>query len=475
MFVTLHVRRFREGSALSENYCMSEYPLPDAFRRSCEERMGAVEAARLWAALDTLSPVSIRYNPYKSTQPTGGRQVSWSRYGYYLEDRPSFTLDPLFHGGAYYVQEASSMFIEQLYRTLFAEAEAPRILDLCAAPGGKTTLLSSLVGADGLVVANEVIRARALTLADNVRKWGIGNVVVTNNDPAHLGAYEHFFDLILVDAPCSGEGMFRKTPEARNEWSPEAVKLCAARDRRILSDVWAALRPGGVLIFSTCTFNEEENEGTVRWLIETYGAEPVEVVCDPAWGVECGQVAEVPTFRFYPHRVEGEGFFAAALRKSEGRCRERVPKPRKSLFTEPNKAERMELARWVGQPDWMQFARVGDSFYAYYRAAFPAVRQLAEGLSVVASGVLCGGLYGGKLKPEHPLAMFHDLAAGVTPRADLTLEEALDYLRKKETDPSLLQEGINLVTYEGLPLGWIKRIGRRCNNLYPMGLRIAHL
>lgn len=437
--------------------------------------MGAVEAARLCEALDTLSPVSIRYNPYKSSRPVGGRQVPWSRYGYYLEERPSFTLDPLFHGGAYYVQEASSMFIEQLYRTLFTEDQSPRVLDLCAAPGGKTTLLASLVGAEGLVVANEVIRSRALTLADNVRKWGLGNVVVTNNDPAHLGAYEHFFDLILVDAPCSGEGMFRKTPEARNEWSPEAVKLCAARDRRILSDVWAALRPGGFLIFSTCTFNEEENEGTLRWLLDEYEAEQVEINCDPDWGIVCGQVDGVPTFRFYPHRIEGEGFFAAVLRKGDARLRERVPKPRKSLFAEPNKMERAELVRWVGQPEYMQFARVGDSFYAYYRAAFPAVRQLSEGLSVVTSGVLCGGFYGGKLKPEHPLALFHDLAADVTSRTDLSLEAALDYLRKKDIDPSLLAEGINLVTYEGLPLGWIKRIGRRCNNLYPMGLRIAHL
>lgn len=454
---------------------MSDYPLPEAFRALCEERLGSDEAVRLCASLETPSPVSIRYNPYKSTRPDGGRRVPWSRYGYYLEERPSFTLDPWFHAGAYYVQEASSMFIEHLYRTLFTEEQSPRILDLCAAPGGKTTLLASLVGVEGLVVANEVIRARALTLADNVRKWGLGNVVVTNNDPAHLGAYEHFFDLILVDAPCSGEGMFRKTPEARGEWSPEAVKLCAARDRRILADIWGALRPGGVLMFSTCTFNDLENEGTLRWLLDEYGAEPVEISCDPEWGIVCGQEGEIPTFRFYPHRLEGEGFFAAVLRKSEGRSRERVPKPRKSLFAEPNKNERAELARWVGQPEYMQFARVGDSFYAYYRASFPAVRQLSEGLSVVTSGIQCGELYGGKLKPEHPLALFHDLHSEVVPRTELSLDESLNYLRKKDVDPTPLAEGINLVTYQGLPLGWIKRIGRRCNNLYPTGWRIANL
>lgn len=454
---------------------MSDYPLPEAFRLQCEALMGSGEAARLAAALETPSPVSIRFNPYKLSERPEGRRVPWSRYGYYLDERPSFTLDPWFHGGAYYVQEASSMFIEHICRSLFAPEDAPRILDLCAAPGGKTTLLSTLAGPEGLVVANEVIRARALTLGDNVRKWGVGNVVVTNNDPSHLGAYEHFFDLVLVDAPCSGEGMFRKTPEARDEWSPEAVKLCASRDRRILSDVWAALRPGGVLVFSTCTFNDRENEGTLRWLAAEYDVEPVEIACDPAWEVVCGRVDGIPTFRFYPHRVEGEGFFAAVLRKGDGRVRERVPKPRKSVFTELTKAERTELSRWVGQPEYMQFARVGDNVHAYYKAVFPAVRQLSEGLSVLYSGVLGGGLYGGKLKPEHPLALFHDLASGATPRAELPLEAALDYLRKQETDPALLAEGINLVTYEGLPLGWIKRIGRRSNNLYPMGLRIANL
>lgn len=454
---------------------MSDYPLPEAFRLQCEALMGPGEAARLAAALETPSPVSIRFNPYKLNERPEGRRVPWSRYGYYLDERPSFTLDPFFHGGAYYVQEASSMFIEHICRSLFTDEDAPRILDLCAAPGGKTTLLSTLAGAEGLVVANEVIRARALTLGDNVRKWGVGNVVVTNNDPSHLGAYEHFFDLVLVDAPCSGEGMFRKTPEARGEWSPEAVKLCASRDRRILSDVWSALRPGGVLVFSTCTFNDQENEGTLRWLADEYDVEPVEIACNPAWDVVCGQVEGIPTFRFYPHRVEGEGFFAAVLRKGDGRQRERIPKPRKSVFTELNKAERTELSRWVGQPEYMHFARVGDNIHAYYKSVFPAVRQLSEGLSVLYSGVLAGGLYGGKLKPGHPLALFHDLAFDATPRAALPLEAALDYLRKKETDPALLAEGINLVTYGGLPLGWIKRIGRRSNNLYPTGLRIANL
>ena len=242
-------------------------PLPELFRSRTTESLGTSEAERLFAALDNgESPVSIRFNPYKIGSQPEGRQVPWCRYGYYLDERPQFTLDPAFHGGAYYVQEASSMFLEAIFRQIFEPDAAPRILDLCAAPGGKTTLLSTLAGAEGLVVANEVIRQRASVLAANAVKWGIGNIVVTNNDPAHFAPFEHYFDLIAVDAPCSGEGMFRKDPAARTEWSEQGVKLCAARQRRILSDIWGSLRPGGILIYSTCTFNAAENEENIAWL-----------------------------------------------------------------------------------------------------------------------------------------------------------------------------------------------------------------
>ncbi len=454
---------------------MPSFPLPDEFLTRTGALLGPAEAALLFESLEGEPEVSVRWNPYKISGPPGGEAVPWCRYGRYLEERPSFTLDPLFHAGTYYVQEASSMFLEHIYRSVFDEGDAPRVLDLCAAPGGKTTLLSTLVGPEGLVAANEVIRSRAAILSENVRKWGLGNVVVSSQDPAQWGDYEHFFDLAVVDAPCSGEGMFRKNPEARGEWSPENVRLCAARDRRILGDVWSALRPGGVLVFSTCTFNEEENEGTVRWLSEEYGAEGVDIPCDPAWGVACGAVDGIRTFRFYPHKLRGEGFFAAVLRKGDGRRHERAPKARKMIFSELAKAERTELGRWVNQPERMRFARVGEQIYGYYEAAFGALRTLCEGHPVLYSGVLCGTLYGGKLRPEHPLALFHDVSPDIVPATELPLENALDYLRKKDFSPELFSEGINRVTYQGQSLGWIKRIGARCNNMYPKESRIVNL
>ena len=449
---------------------------PEAFARRIEEQLGTRQARLLLDALDGDPVVSVRYNPYKTTSKPALEPVPWSRYGFYLPERPSFTLDPSLHGGAYYVQEASSMFLEAVFGAI-ADSGAPlRILDLCAAPGGKTTLLSSLAGPESLIVANEPVRARATVLSDNVRRWGIGNVVVTSADPARFAPFGHYFDLILVDAPCSGEGMFRKDRESRRQWSESGAELCAARQRRILGEAWDALRPGGALIYSTCTFNPAENEQNVRWLASQYDCEgTIDVGTAPEWGIERGETDGIGTFRFYPHRTRGEGFFAAVVRKADGRRRLRVPKPRKSVFSELPKSSVREVARWVGQPEHMRFATVDDTVYGYYGRAFATVREITENLPVVRSGIRMGQLFGGRLKPDHALAMFHDLNPEAAPTAVLDREQALDYLRKRETDPALLSEGINRIACDGLTLGWIKRIGNRSNNLYPKELRIATL
>lgn len=369
------------------------------------------------------------------------------------------------------------MFVEYLYRSVAGDRSGVRILDLCAAPGGKTTLLSTLAGLDGLVVANEVIRQRAFALADNVKRWGLGNVVVTNNDPAHFEGFKDYFDIVLVDAPCSGEGMFRKNPEARAEWSADNVRMCAQRQRRILADIMPALKPGGTLIYSTCTFNTLENEDNVAWLAGEYGCEGVAVDVPQQWGIERGTVGAtgIDTFRFWPHRACGEGFFAAALRKPDNKVRTKAPKSRKTVFTELQRKEVQELSRWVGQPEFMHFAQAGEFLYGYYGAAYPDVKLIAEGLTVVYSGVQMGQIFKGRLRPEHPLALFHDLPAEAAPQVVTELEQALEYLRRGECDPQLFTEGINLVAYEGFPLGWVKRIGNRVNNMYPKELRIVNL
>ena len=219
------------------------------------------DAEKLFAALDTPAEVSIRLNPAKPAEVYDGEVIGWSPNGRYLECRPQFTLDPLMHGGAYYVQEASSQFVVHILKG--DDLEGARMLDMCAAPGGKTTLYSSLVGRKGLVVANDINRGRVMALEDNVKRWGMGNVVVTCSEPRYIGDFESWFDVVAVDAPCSGEGMFRKMEEARTEWSPASVEQCVARQREILAEAWRALRPGGKLIYSTCTYNLEENEKTI--------------------------------------------------------------------------------------------------------------------------------------------------------------------------------------------------------------------
>ena len=452
-------------------------PLPELFRSRTTESLGTSEAERLFAALDNgESPVSIRFNPYKIGSQPEGRQVPWCRYGYYLDERPQFTLDPAFHGGAYYVQEASSMFLEAIFRQIFEPDAAPRILDLCAAPGGKTTLLSTLAGAEGLVVANEVIRQRASVLAANAVKWGIGNIVVTNNDPAHFAPFEHYFDLIAVDAPCSGEGMFRKDPAARTEWSEQGVKLCAARQRRILSDIWGSLRPGGILIYSTCTFNRDEDEGALERMLgwaEDEAAQAGEVAVDASWGIVCGRVGAFRTFRFYPHRARGEGFFAAVVRKAfdaGGRCR--TPKARRTVFASVDRAAAAELRRWVNSPERMCFATVADTRYGYYVAQAEAVKALAEALPVIYSGVAMGQLFKGRLRPDPALAFFCGLNRDAVPAAELDEEQTLRFLRRQEIGAGPFAEGINLVCARGRALGFAKRIGNRVNNMYPNSLRI---
>lgn len=448
--------------------------LPDKFVARVLRELGPDEGGALCRALTGDSPVSVRLNAAKGLAAPSGRPIGWSTGGYWLDARPSFTLDPDFHAGRYYVQEASSQFVGHVAAAC-GGIEGARVLDLCAAPGGKTTIYSTLAGPDGLVVANEIVRNRAAVLADNVRKWGVGNVVVTVEDPSRIARLEGWFDAVAVDAPCSGEGMFRKSEEARAGWSEANVALCAERQRGILREAWRALRPGGLLLYSTCTFNFAENEGVLRdfsaWAAdETEPAEPVAV--DPAWGVVCGAEGDFRTFRFYPHRVEGEGFFAAAVRKRGGGRQRRMPKPQRNPLVWADRRAVQELERWVEEPAAMRFAAVGDTFYGYRQSQAEAVAMLSGVLNVIASGVEMGQLFKGVLKPAHALALFAGLRRGATAVCELPAEEALRYLRRSEVAAERFAEGTNLVTAGGAALGFAKRIGRRCNNMYPNSLRI---
>ena len=289
--------------------------LPELFLERTRRLMGEEMCNALCEALEKDTPVSVRMNMAKWEHvPVHRSEVPWSEQGYYLDGRPTFTFDPLFHAGCYYVQEASSMFVEQALRRYVTEPSV--MLDLCAAPGGKSTLCRSVLPEGSLLVANEVMRNRSQVLAENLVKWGHPEVIVTNNDPADFTPLENTFDVILTDVPCSGEGMFRKDPVAVSEWSLENVDTCWQRQRRILRDIWPCLKPGGLLVYSTCTYNREENEDNVAWIAGTLGAEVLPLDVPEEWHITGNLTGEAfPVYRFLPHRTQGEGLFLAVLRK----------------------------------------------------------------------------------------------------------------------------------------------------------------
>lgn len=459
---------------------------------------------QLIEALDQTAAVSIRLNPDKDTNGLDfdkQQAVAWCASGHYLSERPKFTLDPKHHSGAYYVQEAGSMFIQQLVSQAITDSgQDLRVLDLCASPGGKSTLLSSLISSDSLLVANEVIRARTSVLAENIRRWGRGNTAVSSNDAAHFGKMNSFFDLIVVDAPCSGEGMFRKDLKAREQWSAEAVEMCAARQKRILSDIWPALKPHGILIYSTCTFNDSENEDNVRWLFDNFDCQAVNISTQESWGIMRGEVCGIETFRFLPHRVQSEGFFAAILRKGsssgamfsssdeqiviqqESRNKNKRKKPSKqassgakNIFGVVSATEKAELEKWVSNAQDLHFAKISDSCFAFEKSSFEDLKLVAENLNVCYSGVAMGRFFGSDFKPEHALALYRNVSREVCANIELSHEQAIEYLRKHDLDASLFEQGINLVCYKGTPLGWLKRSGQRTTNMLPKELRIMNL
>jgi 16S rRNA C967 or C1407 C5-methylase (RsmB/RsmF family) len=275
-----------------------------------------IDADSLLEALGEPSPVSVSINPRKwKRSPADAERVPWCETGYYLKSRPSFTLDPLFHAGCYYPREASGMFLEQVFRQLVPDTENLRVLDLCGAPGGKSTQISDLTGAGSVLVSNEVIRHRASILAETVTKWGNPGVMVTQNDPAVFGRLKGYFDIIVIDAPCSGEGMFRD-PVAVGEWNPANASHCAERQKRIIMDVWPALKENGLLIYSTCTFNPAENEENVLWLVENTGSNSLRMDISDFDGIKEIEYKGITGYGFYPGEVKGEGFFISAVRKT---------------------------------------------------------------------------------------------------------------------------------------------------------------
>lgn len=448
--------------------------LPVALIESLRGLPGFDEAAFVSVHERGEAPVSVRLNPAKpgydpavasspGLEPASARVVPWCPAGRYLNERPSFILDPSWHTGRYYVQEASSMFVEQAFRQHAGEMRAPRVLDACAAPGGKSTHLQALAG-DGLLVSNEVIRTRVGILSENMQRWGGDNVVVTSADPRAFGAAAGCFDVILVDAPCSGSGLFRREPEAIREWSPELVELCGGRQQRILSDLWGALREGGLLIYSTCSYSRKENEAIVEWLMNTYSAESLPLALDPSWGV----VASGGGYRFYPYLLEGEGLFMACLRKP-GLSRAGARSLRPASFLSRREAE--PARTWLSSPDDYDYLLTGETIRALPAALASDMVWLSSILPVREAGVAVGQPTRKELVPDPALALSRLVGPGVS-RLALTLEQALAYVRKDDLRIEGAPQGWALVTFEGYGLGWVKVLPGRINNYWPKPWRV---
>jgi 16S rRNA C967 or C1407 C5-methylase (RsmB/RsmF family)/NOL1/NOP2/fmu family ribosome biogenesis protein len=444
-------------------------PLPEKFKESIQAQLGDEFPAFL-SSLQEPPPVSIRLHPVKNNPAIRHHPVPWTQLGEYLNSRPVFTLDPLLHGGSYYVQEASSMFLEQAIKQAVDLSKPLNVLDLCAAPGGKSTLLLSLLNRESLLVSNETIRTRASILAENIQKWGYPNSLVTNNDPADFKRLSGFFDVIVVDAPCSGEGLFRKDPHAMDEWSAENVQLCCSRQKRILNSSWDALRKNGILIYCTCTYNESEDEENLRWLNENHRIEFLRLSIDPSWGVREVEENGMFAYRFFPHHTRGEGFFISVIRKLED------PGPlllkNKNTLPTPPKKVRERLDQWISPICPVTFFQFQDLIFYTPKYKAKEFEFLLQHLKIVYAGTNLARLKHDKLIPEHALALSIELNRKLFPQAEVSETDALKYLRKDVIRLDGRPSGFTLLTYKDTPIGWVNVLSNRVNNMYPSEWRI---
>ncbi|MDB5139865.1 MAG: hypothetical protein JWR12_1781 [Mucilaginibacter sp.] len=452
---------------------MSEVVFPENFILSLNAEPGFEPENFINAHQNIVPPTSLRINPFKKPALKTDGQVPWCAEGHYLDSRPSFTFDPLFHAGCYYVQEASSMFIDHIFKHIRQNNNEPvKVLDLCAAPGGKSTLINSAIGGDDLLVANEIIKTRVPVLCDNLNRWGTPNSIVSNNDPKDFGRLSGFFDIILVDAPCSGSGMFRKDPQAMNEWSEANVNLCHQRQERILADIYPALNEGGYLIYSTCSYSHQENEDILDWLCTEFELESLRIPIYKEWGIVETQSTRQKAwgYRFYPGKVKGEGLFVACLKK-KGQT-DQLPSfktkgPQKLALKE------IELVKeYITTPENFYFFKVNDDWLAINKVHKESLDTLQRHLYIKKSGVRVGKLMGNDLVPDHELALSILVNKELFLQTPLDHNQAIQYLRRENIDINVNEKGWSLMTYEGHALGWAKLLPNRINNYFPKELRI---
>lgn len=460
--------------------------------------LGLDDAAE--ALANTTPQVSVRLNRDKSrpelADMPGVEPVPWCARGLYLPERPSFTLDPQWHQGLYYVQEAGSMFHAYVTSQLIGDSRQPlQVLDACAAPGGKTTAVIDALPEGSVMVANEYVPARAAILKDNLTRRGYPGVIVTRGDTSRLTRLGPTFDLIIADVPCSGEGMMRKDAEAVAQWSEGLVEECAALQREIVGNLWPTLRPGGTLIYSTCTFNRRENEENVEWICRTLGGHTLDIPVDPAWGItpalrpDGTADADLQCYRFIPGRTRSEGLFVAIIAKDTDGCED--DPHRDAIATAPAREKPRKGARDNNQrgkstpsaaqliaklpqpgPDFEIIAEA-DRFTAFPRSHRRLLERVKECVDVIAEGVLMATVKGSTLIPAHPLALSTRPGTAGYPSYEIDRATAVDYLRgNSPVLPPEVPTGYVVLTYRGEPLGFVKNLGRRTNSLYPRKINV---
>jgi 16S rRNA C967 or C1407 C5-methylase (RsmB/RsmF family)/NOL1/NOP2/fmu family ribosome biogenesis protein len=447
--------------------------LPESFKSAMAATLGPEAYLSFEKALELPVPVSVRIHRHKYSGTLKlGEKVPWCPEGYYLDSRPSFTLDPAFHSGAYYVQEASSMSLWAMLNEYFKKKQGLRILDLCGAPGGKSSLIAGWLDGKGLLVSNEVIRSRAYILKHNLIKTGYSNIIVTQNDPSDFKNTEHYFDVIVVDAPCSGEGMFRKDENAGREWSPDNVGHCSLRQKRILTDIYPSLKPGGVLIYSTCTFNDIENIQNTDWHCTNYGMKPLPSILASYNGVTVRQGTHSAGFQFFPHLVRGEGLFIAALQKMVDDKQFSFPKKINTSLTPLSKQERSIIDNWIIPASDLGYRKdKSGTIHAIPEIIMEDADFLTSGLRLIHCGIDVGKIVKDILIPDHHLALsFADLQS--VPDYEADKSEAIAFLKKELYAIENVQKGWIRILYKGNAIGWVKNIGNRINNYLPNDWRI---
>jgi 16S rRNA C967 or C1407 C5-methylase (RsmB/RsmF family)/NOL1/NOP2/fmu family ribosome biogenesis protein len=411
-------------------------------------------------------------------------KVPWVSDAYYLSSRPFFTMDPLFHAGTYYVQEASGMFVSFALKQITDLSQKLKILDLCAAPGGKSTLMQSLISPGSLLLSNEVIKTRVPVLTQNMTKWGRANGIVSSNDPSHFKRIPGFFDIMLIDAPCSGSGLYRKDPEAASSWSPELVKLCSQRQQRILSDAWDCLKEDGFLIYSTCSFSKEENEDILDFLFGRFPCNTIALTPDPLWNIveTKSDLAAAFGYRFYPDKLPGEGFFLAVIQKKQAvsfqKSNHHAGNPPRSDQTNKSdkrpgaisKSAEKQIREWI-QPEVLKYVSIEDSIHALTPDLVSDFELLKNNLYLKKAGIRIGKAGEREWIPDHELALANFLRHD-SPALHVSKSDALGFLRGNPFDTQRMAKGWHTVCFQGQRLGWVKLLDKRMNNYYPKSWRI---